>query len=268
MTVEQMAKSKMSNTLRWVKMFLPFVLIYVLWIICAAYTFPYITVRLPDQWHELAWITFVVFIPFLFLPIVIASVITNLGWTISSKKLWAKGKEFCVTRGPGKNVRKDVISGVKHPKEGTALPDMEVLDYGSVSQLGMEGPFDIIYPVGCISDDGMVVEIIGNPHRYDPERLPEPIRSRYIRDKIDPVTGDTITQILRKKKKVTLVLPALNPITGNIVGMGFDHALVETLQDTINDLREQLRRRSKGGETTIIREVEPTQQPMGANQYG
>jgi hypothetical protein len=257
------AKAKLSSAFRWIRIFLPFVIVYIIWIVCAMVSIPYIKVSMPDNWHSIAWFMFVFLIPFFFLPFIIGSVTTHMGWTITSKKLWLRGYDFCVTRGPGKNTKKDIIPGVAHPEHGPALPDMEVQDYGSLSQWGIEGPYDVVYPVGCISDGGMVVEIIGNPHAYDPEQLPEPIRSRYIREKIDPVTGDIIVQTIRQKKKVTLVLPALNPTTNEIIGMGFDHALVQLQQETIKNLREQNRRLSSGeGGTTIIREVDTTQPPL------
>lgn len=267
MAIELVAKSKLSNIFRWVRIFLPIVLIYIIWIACGLYVMPYVSVSLPTKWHGLAWISFIILIPFIFLPFVLSGILTQMGWTIGSKKLWIRGYDFCVTRGPGKNVKKDIIPGTEHPEHGPAIPDSETQDYGSVHQLGMEGPYDVVYPVGCIEDDGIVAEIIGNAHAYEPELLPEPIRSRYIRDKIDPVTGETVTEVIRRKKKVTLVLPALNKNTNKIIGVGFDHALVETQQATINHLRENLRRLSKKyGEPQVIREVDSSQPPLVQSQ--
>jgi len=262
-TIESVAKGKISNIFRWVKMFFPFVLLYIIWIACAFVSLPYVHVTYENQWVELAWIAFVFLIPFFLLPFVISAVLTKLGWTISTKKIHIKGFDFCPTRGPGRNVRKDVIPASIHKKHGVSIPDSEIQDYGSVMQIGMEGPYDVIYPVGCIEDDGIVATIEGNPHAYEPEQLPEPLRSRYIREKIDPVTGETDVQVIRKKKKVTLVLPALNAVTKQAVGLNFDHALIQTQQETINSLRENLRRLAKKyGEPTVIKEVERPQEAI------
>lgn len=267
LTLEHIARSKMHNVFRWIRPYFLIVLLYILWIACGLIVMPYVSVQLPNEWIALVWLSFIVFIPFFLMPSAVGAIIAKLMWTIGSKKLRIKGFDFCETRGPGKNVNKDVVQGITNPKYPGLDVDFEIQDYGSLSQFGMEGPFDAIYPVGCIEDDGIEALIEGVPSWYAPEDLPEPIRSRYIRERVDPITGETSMEILRRKRGIALVAPALNPIKKVIVGANYLHDEVQLQQQMINNLRRKLRLMSlKYGEEITVKEVEKPQEVVIATE--
>jgi hypothetical protein len=247
MSVEHAVGTRFGNVIRWVRAYFLIVLCYIGWVACAFVIIPRITVDITvngvkNEWIELAWWGWIIIIPFFFLPLSFSGSINKLMWTITSKKMHIKGFDFCVCRGPAKNVKKEIIPGIKDARFPDLDINFETQDYGTLSQFGLEGPFDVIYPEDCMEDDGVECQIVGVPSWYAPEDLPQPIRSRYVRERVDPLTGETYYETLRKKKGVCLVVPAVNPVTGEIVGANFLHSENQLQQQQINNLEKKLRR--------------------------